>query len=468
MDTQISNLRAQLIQLEDERSVLAESHQQHKAIMSPLRRMPPEILANIFLYTLPSSSEIAHSSESKTTQSPWILGQICSRWREIALSASSLWSIIHVSTKPNPLAMIQTQIDRARMLKIHYYSPKDGDSSPEILKFFEFLSEHSARWEELNIHLTNSLAPHMVALKGRLPSLRRLWVRWNAASADAAIESLKCFETCPSLKEIALARKDNVPQPLSVLFPATQLTTYRVRCPWKTHRDILRRASNIVEAKISVPSSDEPWSVPEVIDMTLLQRLYVSPSNVLEYLRAPALTGIVCVESQENSIWRDLDSFCIRSSCTLKQLCIEGLPDANITAEILEKYPSIKNLALMFAFGGEDELTNALDTHLNLFTQRDVPVFPHLEEICFGARRAKFPINYSLVLKMLQSRRNLCRTLNSATFVVKSGPSPDAITLSGLNALAEDGLNLRLFNGSSGMEMKIHLDRWMYGTPWIH
>ncbi|KAJ7623706.1 hypothetical protein FB45DRAFT_113374 [Roridomyces roridus] len=348
MDTQISNLRAQLIQLEDERSVLAEAHQQHKAILSPLRRMPPEIMANIFLYTLPSLSEIAHSSEPKTTQSPWILGQICSRWREIALSTSSLWSMIHVSAskrKLDPLPMIQTQIDRARMLKIHFYPRKDGEPTPGMIEFFEFLSEHSARWEELSIRLTESLAPHMAGLRGRLPSLRQLWVNWAAPGADTAIESLKCFETCPSLMDLALGRMDNVPQPLSLLFQAAHLTSYRVYCPWKTRRDILRRAPNIVEAKISVPSGGQPWSVPEeneVIDMTDLQRLYVFPSNVLQYLRAPALTGIACYGKRENSIWHDLDAFCIRSSCILRQLCIEGLPDANLTTEILKKYPSIK------------------------------------------------------------------------------------------------------------------------------
>ncbi|KAJ7198212.1 hypothetical protein B0H12DRAFT_965473, partial [Mycena haematopus] len=44
LDAQISRLRDQLMRLEEERAALAKYHAQNIAILSPLRRMPSEIL----------------------------------------------------------------------------------------------------------------------------------------------------------------------------------------------------------------------------------------------------------------------------------------------------------------------------------------------------------------------------------------------------------------------------------------
>ncbi|KAJ7157290.1 hypothetical protein C8R46DRAFT_859860, partial [Mycena filopes] len=58
------------------------------SILSGLRRLPLEILAYIFLLTIPSVEETC------PLRSPWILGHICRRWRAIALATPALWSSI--------------------------------------------------------------------------------------------------------------------------------------------------------------------------------------------------------------------------------------------------------------------------------------------------------------------------------------------------------------------------------------
>lgn len=58
---------------------------------SPVRRMPPEITAEIFLY-LSAESSVLPSGLVSGLSSPLILGQICRNWRAIALSLSRLWS----------------------------------------------------------------------------------------------------------------------------------------------------------------------------------------------------------------------------------------------------------------------------------------------------------------------------------------------------------------------------------------
>ncbi|KAJ7260930.1 hypothetical protein B0H12DRAFT_962754, partial [Mycena haematopus] len=68
-------------------------------ILSPIRRVPPEIVAEIFLYFAPS---IIHPSDflpdiRRTHPThvwlPWKLGHICYQWRTTALSLRPLWAV---------------------------------------------------------------------------------------------------------------------------------------------------------------------------------------------------------------------------------------------------------------------------------------------------------------------------------------------------------------------------------------
>ncbi|KAJ6557566.1 hypothetical protein B0H19DRAFT_898910, partial [Mycena capillaripes] len=73
-----------------ERASLLIYRTRTRAVLSPLRRMPPEILGCIFLVTLPKTVDAAWSHTR--TGSPWIFTRVSSRWREVAISTPSLWS----------------------------------------------------------------------------------------------------------------------------------------------------------------------------------------------------------------------------------------------------------------------------------------------------------------------------------------------------------------------------------------
>ncbi|KAJ6535339.1 hypothetical protein DFH09DRAFT_931827, partial [Mycena vulgaris] len=54
-----------------------------------IERLPPENLAQIFMFCLPSGRWASY--EPNTEKAPWVLGQVCSHWRAVALSTSGLW-----------------------------------------------------------------------------------------------------------------------------------------------------------------------------------------------------------------------------------------------------------------------------------------------------------------------------------------------------------------------------------------
>ncbi|KAJ6543635.1 hypothetical protein DFH09DRAFT_825774, partial [Mycena vulgaris] len=96
LETEISQLRDRLVQLEGEHASLSTYHSQNIAILSPVRRLPPEVLCEIFSWTLPPVHEAFEHSKLGVKVSPWVLTHISRRWRAVALSSPSLWSQISV------------------------------------------------------------------------------------------------------------------------------------------------------------------------------------------------------------------------------------------------------------------------------------------------------------------------------------------------------------------------------------
>ncbi|KAJ7026473.1 hypothetical protein C8F04DRAFT_1268118 [Mycena alexandri] len=84
-----------LVMIEEEHIVRTEIRL-FRAIMSPIRRVPPEIIQEIFLLLTPSL-DLQYSPRDSNpipkVQIPWYLGHICRSWRDIALSLALLWSV---------------------------------------------------------------------------------------------------------------------------------------------------------------------------------------------------------------------------------------------------------------------------------------------------------------------------------------------------------------------------------------
>ncbi|KAJ7314386.1 hypothetical protein DFH08DRAFT_652339, partial [Mycena albidolilacea] len=86
LDAKTASLKAELEKLLEERDSLDAEVRKHEGALSPLRRMPVEIISLIFKFAAPFRSYVMNVKEG-----PWTLSAVCSRWRNIALSQPSLW-----------------------------------------------------------------------------------------------------------------------------------------------------------------------------------------------------------------------------------------------------------------------------------------------------------------------------------------------------------------------------------------
>ncbi|KAJ7490977.1 hypothetical protein FB451DRAFT_1552531 [Mycena latifolia] len=427
VENEISRLRDRLQQLEDERTSLGRYQASNKVVLSPLRRMPLEVLAEIFSWTLPSLDDALTRRKFDRSHSPWVLTQVSSRWRAVALSAPSLWSLIVINgsdLNANSLSMVKTHVERARQLKIYFFGSKRKPPNRQI-DLFQFLSEHSAQWEELRIRVTSDIAPLLVILRNRLPSLRRAWIQWKSAEDQTGVQSIDCFQTASALIEIGVFNQYHY---VPILLPAQQLTRYCLDAPWNVHAGILELSQSLVEAHIVVNFEDETWPENEdIVNLMCLLRLYISNTRILNYLRTPALQEITAEVRENDEPIHRLRPFLVRSSCNLRRLCLYGTPGADATTEILLTAPSIVELGILIDQPeGRGEVA-PLMSHL-MHISGSTPVAPRLRHLFFGCEENS-SMDYELYLKMLQSRWKAAGyALEAASLLWESGPGVGAGT----------------------------------------
>ncbi|KAJ7777068.1 hypothetical protein B0H16DRAFT_1504237, partial [Mycena metata] len=463
LDDEIARLRGQLEQLQEQRTSALSYRAQNRSVLSPLRRIPPEILGYIFSWTLPAIGELIPATASPFTKSPWVLSHISRYWRTVAVSDASLWSLVTVdygNTRSDyPLPLVETQVGRAKKLKVHFYGCETFDHQPQI-EMFQYLVQHAPQWEELSVSLTPRLAPLLSILRDRVPLLRRFYVQWP--SDPGSTIGLECFQNAPSLLD---ARVHNEFRYIPIVCPAHQLTQYQLDCPWEMHATILKEAVNLIEARILVDFPDnEDWrNCREVLDLTCLRRLFVSHAEILKFLRVPVLEEIT-IDFDEGAgpeILRDLQSVVSRSSCILRRLCLWGF-DLWTTTEILRQFPSIVELAIIATTRGGGELAATLMKRLTVSTDSNGAVIaPQLRCLSFACQIEAF-INYPIYMEMVTSRWR-AGSLKTFEILVHSGLLPDADVRKRIAVLCEEGLDLVFLEGQ---DAERGIAGWTFDATW--
>ncbi|KAJ6578974.1 hypothetical protein B0H10DRAFT_1745005, partial [Mycena sp. CBHHK59/15] len=89
---EIGRIQAMLDDLTQKRDHLVNLIDAHLALVSPVRRLPDDVVREIFAASLPSEYAVMDGAES-----PLLLCQICRLWRHLALSTPRLWASLHVA-----------------------------------------------------------------------------------------------------------------------------------------------------------------------------------------------------------------------------------------------------------------------------------------------------------------------------------------------------------------------------------
>jgi hypothetical protein len=325
MNVQIDLLRAKLDQLVAERDGIAERVQQYTAVLSPIRRVPPELICEVFAWTLPFTGRVAGDA---VNQPPWYLGHISRPWRDIALAYPTLWNSItlpdsrldpHQSTPT--LASVETQLLRSAnaSLAVDFTWSNAFDVTP----FLDMLLKHSNRWASIRLFCDPDsrilLFDLLQPIKGRLSRLNKL--EFISDPGDTFDVSSDVFSIAPSLREALFAEPSFNRYSSPLLLPWRQITRYRGIFKVQQQLEALRVAPNLIECGIGF----QEWGGPPLDDASItlphLHRLYVERGEFLAHLTAPKLKYLSC-DTIDSML-----SFVHRSSCQLTTLVLTERTD---------------------------------------------------------------------------------------------------------------------------------------------
>ncbi|KAF8133055.1 hypothetical protein K438DRAFT_1884520, partial [Mycena galopus ATCC 62051] len=98
LDNRIAELQKAIDELAEERATVQAYVDAHKALISPIRRLPLDMLQEIFVACLPTDRNCVMSA----CEAPVLLGRICSSWRNISLSTPRIWARLHIVEPERP------------------------------------------------------------------------------------------------------------------------------------------------------------------------------------------------------------------------------------------------------------------------------------------------------------------------------------------------------------------------------
>ncbi|KAK7054703.1 hypothetical protein VNI00_003166 [Paramarasmius palmivorus] len=90
-EEEIHALNDKISQLQTKRDKLQSFVDSHRSLLSPVRRLPRDLLAEIFLQCLPGDRLPIRS----IGEAPLLLTTVCHTWREVAITTPRLWRAIH-------------------------------------------------------------------------------------------------------------------------------------------------------------------------------------------------------------------------------------------------------------------------------------------------------------------------------------------------------------------------------------
>ncbi|KAL0068251.1 hypothetical protein AAF712_004636 [Marasmius tenuissimus] len=143
-------------------------------------KIPNELLAEIFQRSVDADTR-GHSLSSQAM--PWVLAQVCGRWREIVVSTPMLWVTIRVHTRHlcrQPYQMVQTWLERSLPLPISclvIFVNGDLYRTEETI-LFNLLLKSCGRWRHLHIHFRDrsDLYPKLFTNEQPTLQLESIWI----------------------------------------------------------------------------------------------------------------------------------------------------------------------------------------------------------------------------------------------------------------------------------------------------
>ncbi|KAJ4483452.1 hypothetical protein J3R30DRAFT_1782223 [Lentinula aciculospora] len=401
---------------------------------SSIHSLPPELLLTIFKFTMPSikdSFEVPDDSDTVSPtwpdifdlkHGPWVLGQVCSRWRSIALSIPQLWSTFYVGLprrRDSAVDVLQAWLGRSGNRPLQFQITATlgfcGHHSGSAL--LTTLADASSRWQavelvDVSMKFLDTLAMQREIQLSSFPVLKELSLRsrdWDieedSLESEDPATAYEVFLRAPNL--VTLINLDTLS--LSTFkFPWNQLTTYIGSDASHAidHLEIMLLCPNLVECDVAFGRT-HTWPTVPLLALTQLRKWTIRIRNSSHDIYSLLSQTIIEVPNLQEltllarpfSLTPILDLFhpvLISSSCSLQYLELSGSTVGDSLLHFLEAVATITRLRIWM---------NSL-TILPLLQSQET-LIPMLDTLDIGLteRADLYAFDITLLAVVVRSRR---------------------------------------------------------------
>jgi len=404
-----------------------------KRILHPLRRIPTELLQEIFSYVAPLPTWDGLTGKETSAGKPierryplYTLSRVCRRWRQGAEGMPEHWSFIQVSMSYQD-AQHSTRI--AEACRRHVVNSR-GRPLSLVLRFrleddlfFEkaypvlrALLPSSHRWLRLQLAISENCVEYLQALHGNLPMLSELQLSMKGRSAFSSFLAhdkypyYNLFEHAPSLRKVqaVLSASRRLPSATQYLaLPWGTITTWYHTGFNDSHLHSLSLLTHVQTCNLHCNIDMIYAWEGAVVELKHLRRLTISAASedyhlILDNLSAPSLQSLDISADKVNG--EVLSNFLKRSSSMVEMQLRKGFPDQLGT--VLSAVPGLKTLALNVAVE-EERLSGVVVNELLKQDHTGFSLVPALQSLVLSVEEDESAIDHSGLVQLNLARGSL-------------------------------------------------------------
>ncbi|KAL1718768.1 hypothetical protein EV715DRAFT_290919 [Schizophyllum commune] len=275
VDEDVASLHKVLTELEEHKRRLLRRVDVQKAYVAPIRRLPAELLSEIFYHCCIQYDDIT----SKDSCMPLLLGAVCKTWHDIAHDTPRLWTDVRMSkgrrggnnSPPKILrARLQLYLRNSKELPfsdaVQYHSRLDSGNSHAVA--FPLLLQHAERWTSVDI----SSPGFSKATQGI--TFPRLHTVTGDGFGMALLEPEgPMLEHAPALRRAIL--RDIHDYGSVPTLPWTQFDWMQLSCSASFALQCLSQCSALATLKFS-PMPSRPRVLPDTVHLPCLRHLHLT------------------------------------------------------------------------------------------------------------------------------------------------------------------------------------------------
>ncbi|KAH7884471.1 hypothetical protein F5I97DRAFT_1458677 [Phlebopus sp. FC_14] len=368
VENNIGRLQARLTDLQQRKRELTSYVDDLDALLSPIKRMPPEIMARVFDFCGDVHVRGPHCEPNK--RAPLLLGSVCRSWRNLSLAMPRLWTALYLNLptcgnfeKQEDILHAWLQRSRPFPISLWLWNNFLTDDVPDtfLRKLTRVISENTDRWKAIFIHF---------------PAYTRDW-QYFTALVQCQFPALEELEISPQCTPWAPFRPEFLPRLKELQIPAgampdshktlpwTQLTRLTLRGGYQTADieellTILTCAPLLTHLHVEITQykSETGWDgTQQQISMPCLDTLVLvtitnhddTISHLMDALVLPQLSDFqlhtrVWDHSRMTTTWchQSFMSLLARSKCSLNQFSLVAISITGTQLrQILERCPSL-------------------------------------------------------------------------------------------------------------------------------